>query len=144
MHAPALALLRRVAALPGKGDAAAARMQALEAGLGADLSRLEADLVAALEDVGEPARAAARHLVGAGGKRVRPSCVLVASRVVGGEKASKARFPLAAAAELIHDATLLHDDVIDDGRERRGLPASRIVWGNLVSVLSGDFLLIRT
>ena len=143
MEAPALESLRKAAALPGRGDAAAARLVALEASLGADLARLEADLTAALEGVREPARAAARHLVGAGGKRVRPSCVLVAARVLGDDRAGPARFGLAAASEIIHSATLLHDDVIDDGRERRGLPAARILWGNLVSVLAGDFLLVR-
>jgi octaprenyl-diphosphate synthase len=46
------------------------------------------------------------------------------------------------AAELIHDATLLHDDVIDDGTARRGLDAARVLWGNTVSVLSGDLLFV--
>lgn len=143
MDAPALAPLRSAAARIGQGDAAAARLQALEASIGADLASLEGDLRRALEGVGEPAGAAARHLVGAGGKRVRPSCVLVSARVLGEGDDPPARFALAAAAEIIHSATLLHDDVIDEGRERRGIPAARVVWGNLVSVLAGDFLLVR-
>ena len=47
------------------------------------------------------------------------------------------------AAELIHSATLLHDDVIDDGEQRRGEPAAQVLYGNASSILSGDWLLIQ-
>jgi octaprenyl-diphosphate synthase len=87
----------------------------------------------------EPLDAAARQLVLAGGKRVRPLAALLVCKACGGDPAKAV--PLAAAVELIHSATLLHDDVIDEGEERRGRPASRMLWGNLVSVLSGDLLL---
>ena len=80
-----------------------------------------------------------RNLVLAGGKRVRPLTALLVHRTCGG--IDQAAVPLAAAVELIHSATLLHDDVMDEGEERRGRPASRVLWGNLVSVLSGDLLL---
>jgi octaprenyl-diphosphate synthase len=86
-----------------------------------------------------PLDAAAKQLVLAGGKRVRPLAALLVTRACGGDAARA--IPLAAAVELIHSATLLHDDVIDEGEERRGRPASRVLWGNLVSVLSGDLLL---
>lgn len=83
----------------------------------------------------------AGHLVAAGGKRVRPMLTLIAAQLCGyrGER----HIRLAAAVEFIHSATLLHDDVIDDGTERRGAPTSRTVWGNAVSVLAGDLLLVE-
>jgi octaprenyl-diphosphate synthase len=89
----------------------------------------------------EPLDVASRHLVDAGGKRVRPMAALLMTAACGGQPARCVS--LAAASELIHSATLLHDDVIDEGEERRNRPASRVLWGNLVSVLSGDLLLTR-
>ncbi|HEX2676023.1 MAG TPA: polyprenyl synthetase family protein, partial [Polyangiales bacterium] len=83
----------------------------------------------------DPLPDASKQLVLAGGKRVRPIATLLSAKACGG--ALPAALPLAAAVELIHSATLLHDDVIDEGEERRGRPASRMLWGNLVSVLSG-------
>jgi octaprenyl-diphosphate synthase len=106
-----------------------------------DLGALERELARATEDAEATLRAAARHLVGSGGKRVRPMVTLLSCGACGGEMA--AAVPLAAAAELTHSATLLHDDVIDDGPVRRGQPASRVIWGNTVSVLAGDWLLTR-
>ena len=89
----------------------------------------------------EPVRAASHHLLAAGGKRVRPLACLLMTAACGGDP--RKAVPIAAAAELIHSATLLHDDVIDEGEERRNRPAARVLWGNLVSVLSGDLLLTR-
>jgi octaprenyl-diphosphate synthase len=105
------------------------------------LFALEAELVRATEDAEEKLQGAARHLVSAGGKRIRPMVTLLACGACGGEL--RAAVPFAVAAELTHSATLLHDDVIDDGPVRRGQPASRVIWGNAVSVLSGDWLLTR-
>ncbi|HTT71872.1 MAG TPA: polyprenyl synthetase family protein [Anaeromyxobacteraceae bacterium] len=109
--------------------------------LAEELLSLEEELARATSDAEETLRAAARHLVGAGGKRVRPTVTLLACGACRGDL--KAAVPFACAAELTHSATLLHDDVIDDGPTRRGQPASRILWGNAVSVLSGDWLLTR-
>jgi octaprenyl-diphosphate synthase len=105
------------------------------------LLELERELTRATEDAEARLQAAARHLVAAGGKRIRPMVTLLACGANGG--AMVEAVPYAVAAELTHSATLLHDDVIDDGPMRRGQPASRVIWGNSVSVLSGDWLLTR-
>jgi octaprenyl-diphosphate synthase len=81
----------------------------------------------------------ARYLIEAGGKRLRPMLVLAAARLFGGATGSQINF--AAAIEFLHNATLLHDDVVDESAMRRGKPAARVIWGNQASVLVGDFLL---
>ncbi|HTP28115.1 MAG TPA: polyprenyl synthetase family protein, partial [Anaeromyxobacteraceae bacterium] len=122
---------------PEKAQAALQEVPLLEG----ELRSLEQELTRATEDAERTLRAAARHLVHSGGKRIRPMLTLLACGACRGEL--KAAVPLACAAELTHSATLLHDDVIDDGPTRRGQPASRVLWGNAVSVLSGDWLLTR-
>ncbi len=79
-------------------------------------------------------------LVTAGGKRVRPRLVFLASGAMGEVKGA---MELALSVELLHSATLLHDDLIDDAQTRRGQTAAFRKYGNAVSVLSGDFLLSR-
>ncbi len=106
-----------------------------------ELALLEGELARATVDAEPTLQAAARHLVSAGGKRIRPTVALLSCGACGGDMS--AAVPFAVAAELTHSATLLHDDVIDDGPLRRGLPASRVIWGNTVSVLAGDWLLTR-
>lgn len=83
----------------------------------------------------------AKHLIAAGGKRLRPLMTLAAATLC----QSKDNKPtlLAAAVELIHAATLLHDDVVDDSALRRGLRTANVVFGNKESVLVGDFLFAR-
>jgi octaprenyl-diphosphate synthase len=81
------------------------------------------------------------HLLGAGGKRLRPLLAVLASRAGGGEV--EAAVAAGCAAELIHTATLFHDDVVDGGSVRRGRPAARMIYGNGLSVLVGDFFLAR-
>lgn len=106
-----------------------------------NLLELETQLSHATHDAEAKLQAAARHLVSSGGKRIRPMVSMLACGACGGDM--RAAIPYAVAAELTHSATLLHDDVIDDGPMRRGQPASRVLWGNAVSVLSGDWLLAR-
>ena len=70
----------------------------------------------------------ARYLIEAGGKRLRPMLTVAAAMVFG--KATGAQTNYAAAVEFMHNATLLHDDVVDESDLRRGRPAARIIWGN--------------
>ncbi len=81
----------------------------------------------------------ARYLIDAGGKRLRPMLTIAAAMLCG--KARGAQINYAAAVEFMHNATLLHDDVVDESDLRRGRPAARMIWGNQASVLVGDFLL---
>ena len=83
-----------------------------------------------------------RHLISAGGKRLRPLLTIACHRLF--EMGGDAALGLAAAVEFIHTATLLHDDVIDESRLRRGLLTANAVWGNQPSVLVGDFLFARS
>lgn len=106
-----------------------------------EMQDVEALIARHVEAGVEPATDAARHLSEAGGKRVRPMALLLAAACFG--TVSERVRELAAAAELVHMATLLHDDVIDDADKRRGRPTSRRVWGNAVSVLGGDLLLVE-
>lgn len=83
----------------------------------------------------------AGHLVNAGGKRIRPMLTLAAARVFDYEGEDHVK--LAAAVELIHGATLLHDDVVDASSLRRGAQTANVIWGNKESVLVGDYLFSR-
>jgi octaprenyl-diphosphate synthase len=85
--------------------------------------------------------ALADHLISAGGKRLRPLIAIAAARMCGGE--GDACLKLATAVEFIHTATLLHDDVVDGSKLRRGKVAAHLIWGGATSVLVGDFLFAR-
>jgi octaprenyl-diphosphate synthase len=88
-----------------------------------------------------PATEAATHLLDGGGKRVRPLTVLLSAACFG--PISGPVRDAAVVAELVHLATLLHDDVVDEGTDRRGRITSRMRWGNAVSVLAGDLVLMH-
>lgn len=83
----------------------------------------------------------AGHLISAGGKRLRPMLTLAAGQLIGyqGDK----HYGLATAVEFIHNATLLHDDVVDESSMRRGKKTANLIWGNQPTVLVGDFLFSR-
>lgn len=84
----------------------------------------------------------AKHIISSGGKRLRPCLTIACAKLLdyNGEKHIK----LAAAVELIHTATLLHDDVVDESTMRRGLETANNIWSNQASVLVGDFLFSRS
>lgn len=84
----------------------------------------------------------AQHIINSGGKRIRPLLVLLGAAIFGYK--GNSHIELAAIIELIHTATLLHDDVVDSSELRRGQPTANVLWGNQASVLVGDFLYSRT
>lgn len=88
-----------------------------------------------------------RYVFDSGGKRIRPSLLLLSARLCGyrPENDGGMRRPvhLACVMELLHSATLLHDDVVDGAHVRRGLASVNSVWGNRVSILMGDYLFSR-
>jgi octaprenyl-diphosphate synthase len=119
-------------------DALAARLAGLRDFLAEDLDAVEAAL-RSLSIAPPPTGAAITHTFGAAGKRLRPVCVALAARV--GEGLRGNAYELAVAVELVHNATLLHDDVVDLGDRRRGVPTARVVYGNAASIFAGDWLL---
>ena len=104
-----------------------------------DLLRVEDLLIATATDSVYPlVQEASTHLIKAGGKRLRPALVLVTSRA--GRPGREETDLAAAAVELLHIASLYHDDVIDETEIRRGGPSVHSKWGNEVAILAGDFL----
>jgi octaprenyl-diphosphate synthase len=136
----AAAQLHDLAVAERVGERASSRLLELRELFAEDLGHVERELGRAVAEGLEPATQAAGHLLAAGGKRVRPLCVLLSAACFG-SSGDGAERELAVVAELVHLATLLHDDVIDDSDLRRGSVAARRVWGNAVSVLAGDLLL---
>jgi len=82
-----------------------------------------------------------QYLQAGGGKRLRPALLLLSNRLFGPTTDCARR--LAAVVEMIHTATLVHDDVIDIAKTRRGRPSTNVVWGNHTSVLAGDWLYMQ-
>jgi heptaprenyl diphosphate synthase len=110
-------------------------------GLVEELDRVSAAMAEAVGSENSVIRDATATLVGGDGKLLRPGLLIVASRF--GKIDGKKRASLAAALEMLHVATLVHDDVIDDSPLRRGLPAAHVRFGKKDAVLIGDYLLSR-
>ena len=143
VEAAVLEPLAKIADQVGAVDLASQLLE-MRRWLATDLVGLEAELqsLKGLREEPEAAKAAARYLIESGGKRLRPMIVLLAAQLGGPVDRKRVR-DLAVTSELIHAATLLHDDVIDEGDERRGRPSARRVYSNSASILGGDHLLVE-
>src|SRR5438128_299955 len=104
-----------------------------------DLGLVEQEFNRNVSDASTLVSSIARYLQEGGGKRVRPALVLLASKLISGD-ASPAAVRMAAVVEMLHTATLVHDDIIDEARMRRGRASANVQWGNDRTVLTGDWL----
>jgi octaprenyl-diphosphate synthase len=84
----------------------------------------------------------AQYLIAGGGKRIRPLLLLLSAKALGCTSLSRIR--LGAVVEMLHTATLVHDDIIDEADTRRGRPSSNTQWGNSKCVLAGDWLYMQS
>jgi heptaprenyl diphosphate synthase len=114
----------------------------LAADLSTGLAQVETLLAAHIEGEYPLVEETARHLVLAGGKRLRPLLVLLTSHL-GPERGANI-FKAAVACELTHLGTLYHDDVMDEAALRRGVTSANYKWGNAVAILTGDYLFAKT
>jgi octaprenyl-diphosphate synthase len=109
-----------------------------------DLILVEQELSRQTAVAFEPVSEITTYLLGGGGKRLRPALLLLSARYARTEQvSSESAIRLAAVVELLHSATLIHDDVIDSADTRRGRPSANSKWGNHRSVLAGDWLYMQ-
>lgn len=108
-----------------------------------ELRKIEDALAEAIEAEHPILQEASLQLLHAGGKRIRPIFVLLSSQFGNVEKNKEQVNAAAVALELIHMATLVHDDVVDDANLRRGKPTIKYTYGNRVAMYSGDYILAR-
>ena len=106
-----------------------------------DLAAVEREFAQQSESPVEAVTDIATYLMAGGGKRIRPLLLLLAARACG--STSDARIRLGAVVEMLHTATLVHDDIIDEASTRRGRPSSNTTWGNAKCVLAGDWLYMQ-
>jgi len=107
----------------------------------ADLLKVEEEFCQQSVSSVQPITEVGQYLRGSGGKRLRPALLLISSKLCGFEGPTAIR--LGTVVELIHTATLVHDDVIDGADIRRGRPSTNSRWGNHLSVLAGDWLYMQ-
>jgi len=107
-----------------------------------DLALVEQEIAAQNGSAIEPVAEIGRYLLAGGGKRLRPALLLLSAKCCGYTGPGAIR--LAAVVEMIHSATLIHDDVIDGADTRRGRPSANSRWGNHMSVLAGDWLYMQS
>jgi octaprenyl-diphosphate synthase len=106
-----------------------------------DLAKVEEEFARQTASGVQPIAEIGRYLQDGGGKRLRPMLVLLACRLCGYQGPAAIR--LGAVVEMIHTATLVHDDIIDEAETRRGRPSANSRWGNHHSVLAGDWLYMQ-
>src|SRR5579862_7409323 len=109
-----------------------------------DLQQVEKKITAESVASVDAVTAIGRYLQSSGGKRLRPALLLLSSRLADADGTSRATaIQLGAVVELVHAATLVHDDVIDAAETRRGRPSTNVKWGNHTCVLAGDWLYMQ-
>src|SRR5436305_2784489 len=126
-------------AAPGRPAPAPPELQALYAPVAAELAEVEAVLKAELQSDYPFVAELVRYGCLLGGKRMRPALFLLTAKAAGGP-ITREHIVLAAVVEMIHTATLVHDDVLDEAHMRRHLVTVNARWDNEASVLLGDFL----
>lgn len=141
MRRTALSIIRAVSPTATLNDTTAPEAFALTL-VESDLREVDAVIAQRLASSVPLVARVAQHIIAAGGKRLRPALLLMVCGALGYGGAQ--RFGLAAVVELIHTATLLHDDVVDASTLRRGRPTANETFGNPASVLVGDFLHTRS
>jgi geranylgeranyl pyrophosphate synthase len=108
----------------------------------AAMAAVDEKLVAVIDSEVELLNEASRHILTSGGKRIRPQMALLSYMAVGGQNPEEA-VPMATAVEMVHSATLVHDDINDHSLLRRGRPAVHARWGRTFALLTGDYLFTK-
>ncbi|MBU6339317.1 MAG: polyprenyl synthetase family protein [Rickettsiales bacterium] len=116
------------------------KRQVLAASLKSDLQKVDEIILNFSHGKAPLIKEIANHLVSSGGKRIRPIIVILSSKLCGKKEGDIDYLNLSSAIEMIHTATLLHDDVVDNSMIRRGKKTSNAIWDNKASILVGDYL----